>query len=399
MTVEAKQHPGDLGGDDHGAAPALEVIRILAEDIGPRRPCSEAEARAAHALAGWLHERGVAAELERFEGYASFAAPYGAMLGTAFVGGALQGRHPRLGGLVSAAALAALGLESDLRFTPVSDLLSRRPSANVVATVPARGKQRRRVCLGAHIDSSRSGLIFHPALIPRLALLLRVPGLSAGLLAVAPVARRLPGAGALRRSALAGLALSLALLAERELRGEDVAGASDNASGCGVAAQLIVELAAEPLENTTVDLVVSGCEEAGVLGAQAYLRSHSERARQTIFVNFDTVGGDVPLTYVLREGTSGGVTRPAGTRLVSALERIARRRPELGLRPARSTVGLPTDVTPALARGPEGITLLAQGKTIPHYHWPTDTAANVEPRTVGRAIEVGRELLAEIDRW
>src|SRR5207247_4987261 len=136
-------------------------------------------------------------------------------------------------------------------------------------------------------------------------------------------------------------------------------------------AQLIVELAAEPLEHTTVDLVVSGCEEAGVLGAQAYLRSHAERARETVFVNFDTVGGDVPLTYVLREGTSGGVLRPAGARLVSALERLARRRPELGLRPARATAGLPTDVTPALARGLEGITLLAQAKTIPHYHWPT----------------------------
>jgi hypothetical protein len=102
---------------------------------------------------------------------------------------------------------------------------------------------------------------------------------------------------------------------------------------------------------------------------------------------------------VLREGTSGGVLRPAGTRLVSALERIARRRPELGLRPARTTVGLPTDVTPALARGLEGITLLAQGKTIPHYHWPTDTWENLEPRTIGLAVEVGRELLAEIDRW
>jgi len=399
MAVEARQPRSEWGSDGHGAAPALELIRLLAKEIGPRRPCSEAEARASEALARWLRDRGVAAERERFEGYATFAAPYGVMLGTALAGGMLQERRPRLGGLVSAAALAALALEADLRVTPVSDLLSRRPSANLVASVPAGGTPRRRVCLCAHMDSTRSGLIFHPAVLPRLPLLLRVPGFSATLLAVAPLVRRLPGAGVLRRLALAGVALSLVLLAERELRGEDVAGASDNASGAGVAAQLMAELAATPLEHTTVDLLVSGCEEAGVLGAQAYLSSHPERVRETTFVNFDTVGGDVPLTYVLREGTAGGVLRNASERLVASLERLARRRPELDLRAARATAGLSTDVTPVLARGLEGITLLAQGKTIPHYHWPTDIWENVAPATVGRALEVGRELLAEIDGW
>ena len=34
------------------------------------------------------------------------------------------------------------------------------------------------------------------------------------------------------------------------------------------------------------------------------------RAAETTFLNFDTVGGDVPLTYILREGT-GAITRPA----------------------------------------------------------------------------------------
>lgn len=385
--------------DDTDAALALDVIRLLAKEIGPRRPCSEAETRAAHALARWLSERGVTAELESFHGYSTFAAPYGVMLGAALAGGILQRRRRRLGGLASAAALGALVLEADMRSTPVSDLLSRRPSANVVATIPARGRPRRRVCLGAHLDSSRSGLMFHPSVVPRLRLLLQVPGFSAGALAVVPFARRFPGAGALRCLALGGLALSLALLAEREIRGEDVAGASDNASGTGVAAQLMVELVEQPLEHTTVDLVVSGCEEAGVLGAQAYLRSHPERARETVFVNFDTVGGDAPLTYVEREGTAGGISRPAAPRLVAALERLARRRPELELRSARATVGLATDVTPVLARGLEGITLLAQAETIPHYHWPTDTWENLEPRTVGRALAVGRDLLAEIDRW
>jgi len=45
------------------------------------------------------------------------------------------------------------------------------------------------------------------------------------------------------------------------------------------------------------------------------------------------------------------------------------------------------------ARGWDAVTLLAQGDTIPNYHWPTDTYENIDPPTVARALETGRELL------
>jgi hypothetical protein len=207
--------------------------------------------------------------------------------------------------------------------------------------------------------------------------------------------RRLPRARAAHALALLAVGGGLALLVERELRGEDVPGASDNASGCGVVAQLAVECAARPLRHTRVDVLISGSEEVGVRGARSYVRAHRADVPRPTFVNFDTVGGDVPLTYVLREGAPLG--RRASPRLVRLAEKIARRRPDLGLRPAAGTPGLPTDVTVALAGGLEGITFLAQGRTVPNYHWPTDTFENVEPRTIARALEVGRELLAELD--
>ena len=186
------------------------------------------------------------------------------------------------------------------------------------------------------------------------------------------------------------------MLLERELRGEDVPGASDNASGTAVALQLAAECAAAPLDHTEVDVLITSCEESGLLGAQAYARRHTLRAAETTFLNFDTVGGDVPLTYILREG-SGAVTRPAPPRLVAMLEQIAERRPELGLEPAETTPGLPTDATPMRARGWDAVTLLAQGETIPNYHWPTDTYENIAPHTVQSALETGRELLSALD--
>ena len=76
---------------------ALEVIRLLASEIGPRRPCSTAERRAGEALADWLRQRDLGAQLEEHRGYSTFATPYGLLFGAAFIAGLVQPRHPRTG--------------------------------------------------------------------------------------------------------------------------------------------------------------------------------------------------------------------------------------------------------------------------------------------------------------
>jgi Peptidase family M28 len=382
---------------------ALGLIYMLAEEIGPRRPCSDAEKDAADRLAAWLRDRGVDSQIEEFRGYSSFTAPYSALFTTSLAGGLLQRSRRRgarrTGDVLVLSSLVTAALEGDLRHTPLSDKLARRPSVNVRGHVPSAGPTRRRVCLCGHLDTTRSGLMFHPRLARHLAVLLQVPAVSALILAAGPLLRRLPGDRTIRGAGLAGVAFALSMLLERELRGEDVPGASDNASGTAVALQLAAECAATPLDHTEVDVLITGCEESGLLGAQAYARRHGLRAADTTFLNFDTVGGDVPLTYILREGNPppGAITRPAPPRLIGFLEEIAERRPELGLEPAQTTPGLPTDATPMRARGWDAVTLLAQGETIPNYHWPTDTYENIAPQTVQSALETGRELLRALD--
>ena len=88
-----------------------------------------------------------------------------------------------------------------------------------------------------------------------------------------------PAAARSTQPALAGIVFALAMLLERELRGEDVPGASDNASGTAVALQLAAECAAAPLDHTEVDVLITSCEESGLLGAQAYARRHAAAGR------------------------------------------------------------------------------------------------------------------------
>jgi len=380
---------------------AIDVARMLSVEVGPRRPCSQAEHEAGERLVEWLRERSVDARLEPFEGYPTFAIPYGAIFGAGLAGGLAQKRAVGTGTALVWTAIVAGLMEADLRRTPISDLLSRSPSANVVATIPSTGETYARLVLTGHMDTTRSGLLFAPGVVRHLEQLVNLPAISLSALAAWPLLRRWRVGRAVRAGGLAGLAIALAFLAERETRGEDVAGANDNASGTGVACALAAQFASSPLAHTQIDLLITGCEESGILGAQAYVRGLDQNLGlpAPLFLNFDTVAGaGLPLTFIEAEGTVRRLT--ASARLVALLEQIASERPELGLRGAANTPGLPTDATVAMAHGYEAVTLLAQSEQvgIPGYHWPTDTFDRTDADAFDRAVRVGSEMLRRIDR-
>jgi len=374
---------------------ALEWVGTLADEIGPRRPTSEAERAAAELVRERLAEAGIEARLEGFRAYATFAAPIGVGLALALAPALLPPKRRALRSLFAISSAAALAGEGSLVHTPLSDLLSRRPSQNVVAEIGPQGEAKRTLCLMCHLDTSRSGLLFHPRTVRFLNPFLRFLGAANAAQAAEP----LVGGSRRGRQALgvarALLAVGAGLLVERELRGEDVPGANDNASGVAVAAQLALEIAADPLEHTRVVFLATGCEESGLLGSQAFLRSRN--TTRWLFVNFDNVGGDATLRFVTREGV--GTRWDADPLLVALAGRIGAQRPELGLEPSDAPIGLTYDASPVLARGGRAITFVAgDGGVIPNYHWPTDTTDNVDPAALARALEVGREMIARIDR-
>jgi Peptidase family M28 len=143
-----------------------------------------------------------------------------------------------------------------------------------------------------------------------------------------------------------------------------------------------------------VTLLMTGCEESGPLGAQAFLRTRD--TSRWLFLNFDSLGGPATLRFLRREGVIA--KWGADRRLVEVAERLRFGRPELGLEPTDRPAGLTYDTSPMLARGGRALTLSAQDETIPNLHLPTDIYENVEPDAIRRALEAGRELIAAIDR-
>lgn len=373
----------------------LAWIRLLAEEIGPRRPTSAAEARAAEAVRARLEVRGLDAGLERFDGYATFAAQFGVVLALG-VAPALLPRRARLARATLAAASAAgLLTEGGLAATPISDALSRRPSQNLVATIEPAGEAKRTVCLMCHLDTSRSGLMFDPRFTPHLETWLNLQSAACIVQAGEPLLSRARAGRAILAAARAVLAAGLALLAERELRGEDVPGANDNASGAAVVAELALELAASPPGETRVVALMTGCEESGLLGAQAFLRSRV--TRDWLFLNVDNVGGPATLRFLRQEGLARKWDADPG--LASIAARISTERSDLGLRASEGPIGLTYDATPVLARGGRALTLVAADDgVIPNYHWPSDRPERLDPDSVVRALGVAREIVAAVDR-
>ena len=184
---EADRPPADL---ERGVDPALELIDALARGIGPRRPTSPAERAAAQVLVGRLREGAVAARIEEFDGYDTFARPYGAIAALAVAPALLPRAAVAARWALGASAAGLLAAEGGLVHTPLSNLLARRPSANVVATIEPRGRPLRTVCLLAHLDSSRSGLLFDPRFGAAVRVLLSAQALAAGALVGEPLLRR-----------------------------------------------------------------------------------------------------------------------------------------------------------------------------------------------------------------
>lgn len=386
-----------VAGSD-GAELALRTIEHLAGEIGPRPPTGAGEKQAAEWFAAQLRSFGLKPRFEGFPAYRSFGRLYLPIFGLALLSRRAKRAPARLlGGL---AALAIGWCEGEYRsWGALAELLPGR-SRNVEATIEPQAEAQRTICLVCHLDSSRSGLMFHPSIGSYLGWLVGLVSAALAGSALGPLIGRLPGplglfGRGLDRLSGALLRLGIGLVLERELRGSDVPGANDNASGAGACLALAKALSERPLASSRVVVLATGGEEAGLLGMRRLLDGRDTQG--WIFVNLDGVGAPAPLRYLRVEGGPLNPRR-ADAALIELAERIAAARPELGISACDHGSGMPYDATAVLARGGRALTITAQGRTIPNYHWPTDLPETIDRAALGRAIEFAQEMVTRIDR-
>lgn len=368
---------------------AMEIVRFLADTIGPRPSTSAAEAQAAAYVNARMREGGLAVEVQPFRAVTTSSLPCGllCLLGSL---SPLLYRVARPAGLALALLVLTGFVLEMLSFPVVSSWLAWGKSQNVVGTRPPSREQRRHLIFFANLDTARAALLFHPRWVRSIRcsfLLLAVALVCVPVLMVLHWATGSPWPLYLQGIPAGYLALFLLLLVHREAVMPHVPGANDNASGVAVLLRLAEEL--DDLDHTALWFVATGCGESAPQGIQHFLGRYPFPRDEAFFVNLESVGRG-ELTVV----TAEGVLWPH--RSDATLIDLARRsEAKAAFRPFRA--GSTSALVP-LARGYRAVSLMTLEKGLPaNWHWPSDTSSQVEPEVLEQAVRLAASVARGLD--
>lgn len=382
---------------------AMDHVRHLAETIGPRGSTTPQEAQAAQYAADVLRRLGLEPTVEPFTSAKSAWYPYVLFSVLMLVGVILFWAAGKAGAVAALIlALVALGsvlLELAFRPNPFRAVLPKGHSQNVWARIPPTGEIQNRVVLLGHLDSHRTPLVFSTDAWLRLFRALVPLGLvSSVLLAVLfAVGIALPGLG-WRMAALPFALVLLGILAltvQADLTPYS-AGANDNASAVGVVLCTAERLKAQPLARTEVWAVLTGCEEVGCYGADAFARAHKGELGRAVWIALDGVGSRGRPVYITRETFL--LPSPSDPELVALAKRVAASHPDIGAE-GEAFSGAYTEGAIGVMRGFRVLTLTSapRGWVLTEWHRPTDTVANLDADVLARSEAFLWALLRELD--
>jgi hypothetical protein len=174
-------------------------------------------------------------------------------------------------------------------------------------------------------------------------------------------------------------------------------GANDNASGAGIVLSLAEGMAAKPLRETDVWVLLSGCEEVGCYGAEAFLRSHKEDLDDAFWLTLDSVGAEgTSPCYLTRETFL--LTTNSDPVLLAIADTVTAENPSLGAR-RHQFRGAYTEGAIGGKHGLRVLTFLATRPSgaVPNWHRTTDVLEGLDEGVLARTESFVREILTRID--
>lgn len=369
-----------------------------------RPSASEGERRAAEWLVAQFAAMGAEARIEAEPASGTFwwSLGIGAALGALGAALALRGRR-FLGALLGLVGAAGIADDFPPNQRRLRRLLPKRTTYNVSCELGDPNAERAIVFI-AHHDAPHSGLVFHPKpaeVADKLGLIERTntsPPLMAPVVG-GPLLATLGAITGRRSLAKLGLLFGLgttAAMADIGLR-EVVPGANDNGAACVVLLALAKRFLEEPPEGVRVILLSTGSEESFSEGMKAWGERHFPELpkESTFFLCLEALGSDHLL--VLR-GEGFLKMNEYSPRALAFIDGLAE---EMGvwlypdLRIHNGTDGLEPH-----AAGYETAVLCSCNdlKQASNYHWPTDTAANINYATVETSISLLQEAVRRLER-
>ena len=389
---------------------AAEGIDHICNTFGPRKCGSDAERNTQAYLLEALMPYADTVTRETFDvhpdAFMAFVPIAGGLLlasTAANIAGALKKRKlPAAAsvGLIGAAVSALVG-EFGVYKKPLDPLFPKARSGNVIAVKNAKGETKRRIILSGHTDSAPEWTYTY-----RLGSkgVLTVAGAAVAGLAydIASTAVSLTSKNDKLKKGLAlgqlAFAPAFAALFAFTNPGRYVDGASDDLSGSYVAASVLKFLSDNDIsfENTEVIALLTGGEECGLRGAEAFFKAHPELLNdgaETVFVGFDTVR-DEEYMEIYTNDLNGIVKNDlAVCELVQNAAKQCGRDVPFGSIPLGST-----DAAAASRAGCKAASFVAMDPApARYYHTRLDTADNIVPETIAKGVEIALQTVFDFD--
>jgi len=380
----------------------LNHIRALAVDIGPRGPTREGERQGALYAQAQFEKIGLQAVFETFSSARSIFHPHllgsGLML-LAFILFPLGGRITAiLAALLSIFVLVCELLELSFQNNPFRMIVPKGESQNVFAVIPPVGEHKRDLVLVGHLDSQRTPIIFSTRRWVKVydSFTMVTFACFIGQVIVYSLAIFLKIPWAWYASIPAALcAILLAAMCIQAEATPFTAGANDNASAVGMVLALAEEFTNQPLQNTQVFAVCTGCEEVQHYGMIDFYKRHLQELNNPTALVFEMLGCASP-AWLTKEGII--VPFKADPRLVRMAESLAAEHPEWDAHPAVISGGN-TEMADALRSKISAITIagITRDGVWPYWHQMADTFNKMNPDLMEKTWNMTRALIDRLD--
>jgi hypothetical protein len=392
----------DVPAKEHYLPIWLKHVKALAVDIGPRGSTTEKEKEASDYCQQVFRNLNLAPQLETFNSAKSMYHPHllsCSFMFFAFVLYPIYGRTTAaLAALISLITFASQIFELSIRDNLLRRLVPKGDSQNVYAVLPPKQEHKQDLVLIGHVDSHRTPLIFRSLTWVKAFTIFSIIAI---VLSAAQVLLYIIGSFTswswiwpVTILTAIGAVIMAALFIQAD-RTPFSAGANDNATAAGLILTLAQHFQNEPLQNTQVWLVCTGCEEVLLYGAIDFFRRHTSELKNPVAVVFEMLGCAGPAWL-----TSEGIIIPftSDRSLVQLAEEVAQANPHLGVYPSRIYGGV-TEMAAAARAGVPAITLdgLSPEGYAPYWHQVEDTYDKMDPEVMARAYEFTWEYIKAID--
>ena len=381
--------------------------------LGHRGSATEEERKGADMISAYMEEIGLEdVTRQQFRHQQAFAWRYLAHWGTMLLSIIVSFFSPWAAFFIGVVVLISFYGEMSTRFDLLVHLAPASVSRNVIGKIPRPGAGKR-IILSAHHDTQKPSFLFIPPLKRLMGARKRhrryvettgnpytLPFGAMVLLTVVFFVRAYGGRGvSLNILELIGaviMAGAVGLMIQWGGNKRFVPGAVDNAAGVAVILDLAERFRAEPLENTELWIVATGCEESGLGGIRHFLRKHGKSfdVDNTFFINVDGVGfGEI--RYLVAENSLIHIAYDPELMGVAAL--LAHREEFLEVKPLK--IGLISDAIAAAARGFRAITItsFSTERFARMYHQMADSPENVDYSSVEKGRDFVGEMVKMID--